>query len=325
MTQQDTIKRFDRIVAIFVQLQSKRIVKAQELADRFDVSIRTIYRDIKTLESSGIPIYGEAGSGYSLVDDYRLPPMRFSQEEVASFIAADKLMQKYADGNMQEHFASSMFKIRALLRSQEKEQVTNLESKVIMKPRIQEKEQGTPNALTTLFESIARKTQVLLLYQALNADTPSERLVEPVGIFHQDSNWHMIAYCLLRQDYRQFRTDRIHDIKLTEQSFQHQHQPLSFYLNNKEKKPTITTKIVVPNDVARHLSWERSYFGFVEEELVDEKWLMTFEVTNLEGFARWFVSFGDRASIIEPDELIIHVRDLIDRIGQNLKNNVSSL
>ncbi len=85
-------KKFDRVVAILTQLQSKRIVKAQELADRFGVSLRTIYRDIKTLESSGVPISSEAGVGYSIMEGYKLPPVMFTREEAVSFVAAEKLM-----------------------------------------------------------------------------------------------------------------------------------------------------------------------------------------------------------------------------------------
>jgi predicted DNA-binding transcriptional regulator YafY len=85
----NTSNRFDRIVAILIQLQSKKIVKAQELSKRFDVSLRTIYRDIRTLEVAGVPIYSEAGVGYSLVEGYRLPPVMFTREEAESFIAAN--------------------------------------------------------------------------------------------------------------------------------------------------------------------------------------------------------------------------------------------
>src|SRR5690606_32155840 len=101
-------KKFDRTVAILIQLQSKKTVKAQDLADRFGVSIRTIYRDIRTLESSGVPIYSEAGVGYSLVDGYRLPPVMFSKEEAVSFITAEKLMQHFTDNNLKKHFQSAL-------------------------------------------------------------------------------------------------------------------------------------------------------------------------------------------------------------------------
>eukprot|EP01136_Pigoraptor_vietnamica_P039838 Opistho-1_new@11073 len=101
-------KRFDRVIAILIQLQSKKVVKAQELAERFEVSLRTIYRDIRTLEASGVPIYGEAGIGYSLVDGYRLPPVMFTREEASSFIAAEKLMEKFIDKELGQHYQSAM-------------------------------------------------------------------------------------------------------------------------------------------------------------------------------------------------------------------------
>jgi predicted DNA-binding transcriptional regulator YafY len=93
----DSPKKFDRTLAILTQLQSKKIVRAQELAERFGVSLRTIYRDMRSLEASGVPLYGEAGTGYSLVDGYKLPPVMFTREEAASFIAAEKLVQKFTD------------------------------------------------------------------------------------------------------------------------------------------------------------------------------------------------------------------------------------
>ena len=72
------MNRIDRISAILIQLQTRRVVKAQDIADRFGISLRTVYRDVKSLEEAGIPVIGEAGVGYSLVDGYRLPPIMFS-------------------------------------------------------------------------------------------------------------------------------------------------------------------------------------------------------------------------------------------------------
>ncbi len=127
-------KRFDRVIAILIQLQSKRIVKAQELAERFEVSLRTIYRDIRTLETSGVPIYGEAGIGYSLVDGYRLPPVMFTREEASSFIAAEKLMQKFIDKELGQHYQSAMFKLKSVMRNSDKDWVSNMENKVLIQP-----------------------------------------------------------------------------------------------------------------------------------------------------------------------------------------------
>src|SRR5690606_30974241 len=158
----DNVKRFDRIVAILVQLQSKRIVRAQELADRFGVSLRTVYRDIRTLEASGVPISSEAGVGYSIMDGYRLPPVMFTREEVGSFVAADKLMQKFTDRSMGAYYQSAMFKLKSVLRGGDKDWVQALESQVTMVPGQQLFNAEVPNALEIRFESIAERKQVLL-------------------------------------------------------------------------------------------------------------------------------------------------------------------
>ncbi|MCB0435990.1 MAG: HTH domain-containing protein, partial [Mangrovimonas sp.] len=130
----DTVKRFDRIVAILVQLQSKRIVKAQELADRFEVSLRTIYRDVRTLEASGVPIVSEAGIGYSIMEGYRLPPVMFTKEEAGSFVAAEKLMQQFVDKSLGAYHESAMFKIKSVLRGREKDWISALETQILVDP-----------------------------------------------------------------------------------------------------------------------------------------------------------------------------------------------
>ena len=94
------MNRFNRVTAIFIQLQSKKIVRAKDISDRFNVSIRTIYRDIQTLTEAGVPIGSEAGVGYYLADGYRLPPVMFTKEEVTAFLTAEKLIEKFTDNSI---------------------------------------------------------------------------------------------------------------------------------------------------------------------------------------------------------------------------------
>ncbi|MDT3407044.1 UNVERIFIED_CONTAM: putative DNA-binding transcriptional regulator YafY [Pseudacidovorax intermedius] len=123
------LKKLDRVTAILTQLQSRPLVRAQDLAKKFEVSIRTIYRDIKTLENAGIPIVGEAGSGYSLMDGYKLPPVMFTKEEVLSFITAEKLMQNFSDQSLGIHHQNAMEKLRSVLRHSDKNLIQSIEEK----------------------------------------------------------------------------------------------------------------------------------------------------------------------------------------------------
>lgn len=312
-------KRFDRIVAILIQLQSKKIVKAQELADRFDCSLRTIYRDIRTLEASGVPIYSEAGVGYALMEGYRLPPVMFTREEVSSFIAAEKLMQKFTDPSLGNHYASAMYKLKSVLRSTDKDWVSNIESRVVMSTAEPMFNNNSPNTLSLLFEGIAEKKQILLLYKTFDADETTQRNIEPVGVFHDNNNWYFLGYCHLRQDYRQFRTDRIHGIKKTDCDFTIEHDALETYLNKTETCPTTKVRILIEKKIARYLSTEKKYHGFISEKEIDDKIEMTFMCRDIDsGFPRWFLMFGDHAEILEPQILKTRTLELLEINRQRL-------
>ncbi len=97
------MNRIDRLHAILTHLQSKKRVTAQELADRFNISLRTVYRDVKALDESGVPVIGEAGSGYSIMEGYRLPPVMFTQEEAAALIMGAKLAERMTDASVKKN------------------------------------------------------------------------------------------------------------------------------------------------------------------------------------------------------------------------------
>lgn len=308
----ESLKRLDRIVAILIQLQSKRVIKAQEIADRFGVSLRTIYRDVRTLEATGVPIYSEAGVGYSLMEGYRLPPIMFTREEATSFVAAEKLMQKYMDKQLGEHFTSAMYKVRAVLRLSDKEWMSSIASQMRVQLDKPVFNSDVPHALSTLMESIARKKQIRLSYQALKAEEASERIIEPVGITHENQYWYVVAYCHLRQAYRNFRTDRIHRIHLLDVSFTQEHPPLEAFQDRVFMQETTQVVIRMPNDVARYIHWDRNHYGYVSETVIGEETEMVFNSRDPEnGFARWFLMFADKARILAPEHVKLRVRELL--------------
>ena len=314
----DTVKRFDRIVAILIQLQSKRIVKAQELSDRFEVSLRTIYRDIRTLEAAGVPIASEAGIGYSIMEGYRLPPVMFTKEEAGSFVAAEKLMQSFTDKSLGGHYESAMMKLKSVLRGSEKDWVETLENQVRIFPSQEIFNDKVPNALEVLFESMAEKTQVVLLYESIEADKPSNRTIEPVGIFNENNFWYVMGYCHLRKAYRQFRADRIQKISRTSAPFEQKHPSIE-ELRKKEPREKTKVKILVDKKISKFLKGSRKGYGFIEEKVLEDEVEMTFLIEDIQNhFARWYIMFGDYARIIEPQELKNRVLQLLEEQKQQL-------
>ena len=316
----DSIKRFDRIVAILIQLQSKKIVKAQDLADRFQVSLRTIYRDIRTLEASGVPIASEAGVGYSIMEGYRLPPVMFTREEASSFVAAEKLMQNYTDKTLGSYHESAMFKIKSVLRGSQKDWVTRLESQVDIGTMPDLFNKDIPDALEILFESIAEKKQVKLTYYGIESEAPVERTIEPVGIFHENNYWYVMGYCHLRKDYRQFRTDRMEKINRTPILFEKEHATLDQLREDPEERPKTKVRILVDKKISRFLGSGRNYQGFVSQKIKGNQVEMTFLSADIDqSFARWYLMFADYATIIEPESLKERVLTLLQNMETKLE------
>lgn len=314
------MNRLDRITAILIQLQSKKVVKAQDIAERFNISLRTVYRDVKTLEEAGIPIIGEAGIGYSIMEGYRLPPVMFTREEATAFLTAEKLIEKFTDNSTEEGYKSAMYKVRAVLRSAEKDLLENIDNHIeVLKNRTQQHTKQTVNPLQNILKSIASKNVLHMRYAALGAPSSTERYVEPVGIFYMGNFWYLIAFCRLRGDYRNFRTDRMLQVTICDEKFDKEHPTLKSYLEEVAKEEELHKVIMrVNKDTMRFLGEQKYYNGYVSETDLGEHVEMTFLCSSIEGFARWYMMFGDRADILTPEILKERIRELVVAVGKKV-------
>jgi len=125
--------RLARLTAIMTQLQSKRIVTARELAEKHQVSIRTVYRDIRTLEKSGIPILTEEGKGYSIMEGYKLPPIMFTEQEANALITAEQIISKNKDKSLTDYYRSAVEKIKSVLKHTQKDKSELLSERLLIR------------------------------------------------------------------------------------------------------------------------------------------------------------------------------------------------
>lgn len=208
--------RLSRLTAIITQLQSKRMVTAKELADKHQVSTRTIYRDIRTLEKSGIPIVTEEGKGYSMMEGYQLPPVLFSEDEANALITAEQLVLKSKDQSFSENYSNAITKIKSVLKYSQKGKANLLADRVYF---------GGNNNLTKTSNYLMQIQAALTSFQLLSISYRSsenqltERIIEPFALYNNQGNWLLIAYCRLRKDFRNFRIDYIQDINQLEETF----------------------------------------------------------------------------------------------------------
>lgn len=315
------MNRIDRVTAILIQLQSRKVVKAQDIADRFNISLRTVYRDVKTLEEAGIPVIGEAGVGYSIMDGYRLPPVMFTREEATAFLTAEKMIEELADSSTDESYKSAMYKIRAVLRGTEKDFLENLDDHIqVFKGRRQMHATLEVNPIQTILKSISDKQVLSVKYIAQHSQEKTDRMVEPVGVFYLDGYWHLIAYCRLRKDYRDFRLDRMKDIRETDHVFEKAHPTLKSYMERWRHEMDLHEVIIrVEKQAVPYLENQKYYSGFVSQKEVDDKIEMTFLTASINGFAHWFLTFGTSAEIIKPAKLKEKVRtaaaSILEKMG----------
>jgi predicted DNA-binding transcriptional regulator YafY len=219
--------RLARLTAILTQLQSKPIVTAKDIAEIHNISIRTVYRDIRTLEKSGVPILTEEGKGYSLVEGYKLPPVMFTQEEANSLITAERLIRNNKDQSLAEQYESAVTKIKSILKYDQKEKAELLTNRIQV--RNNRENEKTSSFLIQLQSTISNYQTIKIDYQSLE-NKQSQREIEPFALYTTQDNWILIAFCKSRNDFRAFRLDCIQKIEILQNHFDPHKMTLQQYL-----------------------------------------------------------------------------------------------
>ena len=315
------MNRVDRLHAILVHLQGKKRVTAQELADRFSLSLRTVYRDIKALDESGVPVIGEAGIGYSVMEGYRLPPVMFTQEEASSLLLGSKLVQQFTDTAERKNFDSAMFKIKAVLRSTDKDYVEELDDRVAIQIGRTPMDESLTLNLTAMRQAIVDKKVIEIEYYSSYKEETTLRCAEPIGLFYYGEMWHFIGWCRLRKDYRDFRLDRIRKLVLKDEIFdQSAHPTLTEYIQQLTQERQLHEAIIsFDKDIARFMQSQKYYYGFVSQEEVDGRIRMRFLSSYLEYLGRWLLLYTHSAHIESPESLKAIMSRLVGELNEHYK------
>lgn len=211
------ISRLSRLAAILIHLQSKRLLTAKHIADKFDISIRTVYRDIRALEQAGVPIVTEEGKGYRLLDGYRLPPVMFTEEEANALITGAKIISRNKDRSLVENYNAAITKIKAILKYDDRDKADLLANRLAFLQNFPQT--TTSNYLSTIQISITHFKLIKIRYESLSKKEMTNRMIEPQALYHAHENWIVIGWCHLRNAYREFRLDQIQTIELLDEQF----------------------------------------------------------------------------------------------------------
>ncbi len=301
--------KLNRLTAILLFLQSRKVVRARELAQHFGLSIRTVYRDMRALEEAGVPIAAEAGDGFRLAPGYHLPPVMLTTEEASALYLGSQFAESLTDSSLAGPILTARQKIYSVLHPEQKQVLDTLDQTIaVVGP-----DRSDDRKLFAFQQAVLNRTCILLTYQSANARHPADRVTEPRGLIYYQSHWHLIAWCRLRADFRDFRLDRITGFHLTGETWAEDRKfnLRSFMETRMEITSAFDFRIRTDRQTARVFR-EKYAFGMIsDEETPDGIVTLDYVVSDPAYLPGWLLGFGNRIHILYPDSLKDLLRDHI--------------
>jgi len=223
------VNRIDRLFGILTLLQSRKFTTAEKISDKFGISVRTVYRDIKALGETGVPVSFEPNKGYFIVEGYFIPPVSFNTDEASALMLMESLAYGFSDKSIQKNYASALSKIKAVLNGKQKQEMELLNKNTHL--QIPSCFVMDTEYISAIQRSMSAMKILEISYKNKNGQS-GRREVEPIGLAFYALNWHLIAWCHKRNEYRDFRVSRIESLKETTIAFtRSEHLSLSEYLS----------------------------------------------------------------------------------------------
>ncbi len=307
-----SLKRFDRLIAILLLLQTTRLLRAADLAARFQVSDRTIYRDMRSLETAGVPIVAEPGLGYYLDRGYQLPAVNFDPEEAIALLVGVKGVQAHVPGTLSKRAESAMDKLLAVMDEQQQDHIRQLQSQIAISSLNQQATSAEDTTFDICQQALITRRTLNLTYTASYNKRLSKRVVEPVGLSHYSGHWHLIAWCRLRVAMRDFRLDRVNAAELqAEPCPARPGQSLVEYLASLEQQHTLSRiTVAFTLQLSSIVGVEKYKHGYIKSELSDTEEIMDFLTAYPVYLGRWLLQFTSAVRIVNNPEMLNIMKNL---------------
>jgi predicted DNA-binding transcriptional regulator YafY len=299
------MNRTDRLVSLVMLLQSRRVMTAAEMAAHFEITERTVYRDLAALGEGGVPIVGEPGVGYSLMRGYQLPPVMFTSEEAAALVTSGMLAEQMTDLSVRGPMRTALAKLTAILPTDQQQRAHRLRDAMAVQSQ---KPTSGVVPLSQVQAATADRQLLRLKYHGASRGHATEREVEPLGLVYYLQQWHLIAWCRLRDEVRDFRVDRIARCELLPE-----HLPkradfdLKTFLSQQcfEGNASAVVIKVHPSLVE---SVQRNWGSTATNLGTEAEWVrFQLQTSSLEYMARWLVGLGNQVVVLEPAALVQQV------------------
>ncbi len=295
------MNRTDRLVAMIMHLQGRRVVRAEDLAAHFEVNVRTIYRDIASLAESGVPVCGEAGVGYSLMKGYHLPPVMLTDEEAMALFVGGEMVKQFADASMRTPMASALAKLRSVLPRERQDDLDRLSQAMAIFGESRPPSGPDQRMLLPIQQAIVARRVLRMTYRGRAREEDTMREVEPLGVTYQGGAWYLVAWCRLRGDFRYFKIERMRSLEVLKDRFPPRpdfslREHLRVWRDSAECH---AVRVWFSAEAMERVKRE-SYTDVQATDVAGGGFEVAMETFSLEWFARWLLSFGGDARALAP-------------------------
>ena len=317
------MNRTDRLLAIVLELQGKGRQRAEDLAATFETSKRTIYRDIQALGEAGVPLISVPGRGYSLMKGYFLPPLSFTTDEATMLLLGSDFTAQNFDAQYRSAAQSASRKIESVLSEKLRDEVRYLQDSILFISSGSTEDITETEMVRQLRRAIIERATVRFCYHTRyvrsGQSTQQTREADPYGLVHYANAWHLVAYCHLRQDIRNFRLDRMENLELLSRTFQ---RPTDFKMHQRrqEEAQRVVVRALFDQEVARWVRESRSYFMVAVEESA-QGLLVTLRVRQESEILQWLLSWGRHVQVLEPESLRSMIAEEAEGMLRNHQND----
>jgi predicted DNA-binding transcriptional regulator YafY len=299
------MNRTDRLLAIVLELQARGRQRAEDLAETFETSKRTIYRDMLALGEAGVPLVSIPGRGYSLMKGYFLPPLSFSSEEATILLLGSGVMAQSFDAQYRQAAESARRKIEGVLPERLRDEVEYLQSAIRFVTTGSSAENPEWEKLRQLRRAIIECLTVRFTYYARHSDAASSeqqpREANPYSLVYINRTWNLSAYCHLRQGVRNFRLDRMEKLELLPQTFKRPAEMVSGQCRKDETRG-IVVRALFDQETTRWVREARSFFTVSEEETAHGL-LVTLNIRQEDEIIQWLLGWGRHVLVLDPPSL----------------------
>lgn len=316
------MNRTERLFALVLLLQNKPNMSSRHLAEHFGVSRRTVFRDLRALTESGVPLtYAEEG-GYEILEGYQLPPLMLTAREAATLLMGTEFMKLQSEASLRADADQVGLKIRSVLPREVKDYIDSLREKTVLDPywihAAQEEAKADEGRWYRLSEAVARERKVIMSYFVGSRGEITKRTVDPLGLVYYVDHWNLIAFDHLRGEVRNFRLDRIETMHVLSEGFE---RPEGFDLVRHLEARGVrqaTKQIVLRFTTEVYRRAKQGIPARLDKETATEDSVtVTFRFDNVDYVAAWLIRFGTEVQVIEPSDLRTALKAIALRIAES--------